>query len=302
MRAALLFATLTAAVAAGFLACSQSEDPVEPLGDQAEAGGPVGLPSGTGPAGSGLQTGLPCDVQAVIENRCIACHAGESPPRLLDYDDLLKPSRVDPTKTLAEMSLLLMKSADNTMPPPPAEPPEADEIEVFEEWVAAGMPRGEMCTDPPPDGGTDGGLVTDAGPPDANACASGATWTGGNAGSPLMYPGRACLACHQVMGGPAYRAAGTVYSMLQEPDDCNGAGPPPQLTVIVTDANGRTREMPVNAAGNFFTRQPIRAPYRARVTDGTNTRVMQGSVTSGDCNSCHTAGGANGASGRILAP
>ena len=72
--------------------------------------------------------------------------------------------------------------------------------------------------------------------------------------------------------------------------------------------------MDVNAAGNFETRQGnggpggggqgkrFSAPYRVRVTDGTNSRAMAGSLTNGDCNSCHTKDGANGAPGRILFP
>jgi cytochrome c553 len=304
MRNALLFSSVVGAIAVG-VACNSSYDSAATVDEDAGAGGGTVLPptngTNTGPAGSGLNTGLPCDVQAVLENRCIACHSGDvGPVALRDYDDLLAPSKADPTKSMAEMSLARMKA--NEMPPPPAEPPEEDEIKTFEDWVAAGTPKGEMCTDPPPDGG----VMPEGGLPDGGdagiVCTSGTTWTGGNAGSPLMRPGHACLACHQVQGGPNYRVAGTVYKTLREPDDCNGAGPPPQLRVIITDANNRTFDLPVNAAGNFFLRQQVRVPYRARVTDGTNTRTMQGSVTSGDCNSCHTTLGARGASGRIMAP
>ena len=99
------------------------------------------------------------------------------------------------------------------------------------------------------------------------------------------------------------RLAGTVYPALNESDDCNGKGPPPQLTVVVTGADGKVFDMDVNAAGNFTlgTMRP-KAPFKALVTDGTKTRAMVGTVTSGDCNSCHTAAGLNGAPGRILAP
>ena len=38
------------------------------------------------------------------------------------------------------------------------------------------------------------------------------------------------------------------------------------------------------------------------VTRGAARRAMVGTVTNGDCNSCHTAAGANAAPGRILAP
>jgi hypothetical protein len=194
------------------------------------------------------------------------------------------------------------------MSPKPAAPPEADEIKAFEDWIAAGTPREpKACTDAPPDGGagdagpyfdaSDGG---DGGPP----CTSGAFWTGGNTGSPLMRPGAACNACHQVSGGPNLRIGGTVYPTLNDVNDCNGKGPPPQLTVQITGNDGRVFRLPVNSVGNFSVENGPRPrpPFRAQVSDGTKTRVMNGTVTSGDCNSCHTAAGRNGAPGRILAP
>src|SRR5262245_50744653 len=65
---------------------------------------------GEGPAGTGLGTGLPCDVQALIENRCIACHSQANPPPLLRYSDLVAPSKSDPGKTMAQVALARMKS------------------------------------------------------------------------------------------------------------------------------------------------------------------------------------------------
>lgn len=311
MRHALLFASIAVAVGAA-VACSDSKsNVVEDVTDGGPEGGGAVLPPSsngdapTGPAGSGLLTGLPCDVQAVLENRCIACHDGKAQFALLDYDDLVAPSKTDPTKNMAQMSLERMKNAQAPMPPPPAEPPEADEIQTFEDWVKAGWPKGALCTDPPPDGGVGDGGVPEGGADGGDGgvvCTSGTMWTGGNSPSPLMNPGEACNACHQQMGGPNYRAAGTVYPTLHEPDDCNGKGPPPQLTVVITDAMNRVINVPVNAAGNFFTRTRIAVPYKAAVTDGTRTRAMVGSVTSGDCNSCHTVQGTRGAPGRVLAP
>jgi hypothetical protein len=308
MRHVVLWGSVALAIGAA-LACSSSssdsteEPPVDPL---AEGGVAALPPSGTtpqGPAGTGLLTGLPCDVQAVLEDRCLACHSGTIAVKLLTYDDLMAKSTVDPTKTLAQLALDRMKSKTSPMPPPPAEPPDADEIKTFEDWVAAGTPKGAICTDPPP-AAPDAGAAAEAGADGGTAskCTSGKTWAGGNEGSPLMHPGAACNACHQVMGGPNLRIAGTVYPTLHEPDDCNGKGPPPPLTVVVTDKTGKVTNLPVNAAGNFYTRAKIAAPYKAKVTDGTKTVAMTGSVTAGDCNSCHTNAGANGAPGRIMAP
>lgn len=250
----------------------------------------------TGAAGTGLGTGLPCEVQGIIENRCLACHGGTSPPPLLRYEDLTAKSQKDPTKTMAEMSLEEMKAKQ--MPPPPATPPEDDEILAFEQWVKAGTKKNAVsCTDAPP---VDGGTGTDGGN-DAK-CTSGKTWTDGNQGSPSMHPGAACNACHQTSGGPNLRIAGTVYPSLHEPNDCSGAAPPPLITVTVTDSRGRIAAMPVNEAGNFLTTMRLTPPFKATVTNGIQTRSMVGTVNSGDCNSCHTVQGDNKAPGRILAP
>ncbi len=302
------FAVAIVAVACSDASSSNNEDVT---GDD---GGTSVVPPGTepsssspeGPAGSGLATGLPCDVQGILENRCIACHSGEFPPPLLKYDDLKAPSKKYPGKTMAEAAVAEMKA--KSMPPTPAVAPEDDEIASFEEWVNGGTQKNaEACTTPPPPANDpgDGGVNPDAGV-DAGGvvCTSGKMWTKGNEGSRLMNPGQACNACHQQLGGPNLRIGGTVYKTLHEPNNCDGTAPPPQLRVIVTDSRNQQFVMLVNEAGNFLTQNGAkpRPPLKAMVTDGVKTRQMAGTVTSGDCNSCHTVNGANGAPGRIMAP
>jgi cytochrome c5 len=295
MRSAVLFAVLAGALAAAACGSSSDSDSVDP-----KSGG------GTGPAGTGLATGLPCDVQALLENRCIACHDGKHPgsPRLLDYADLTAPSKADPSKSMAQMALIRMRSTTSPMPPPPAAPPDQIEIETFETWVILGTPkRPTACTDPPPakDPWPPATTKNDGGAPQ---CATGKAWTQGNTGSPLMHPGGACNACHQVSGGPNLQFGGTVYPAAHEPDDCVGSAPPPTITVTITDSKGRSLDATVNASGNFYIDRAgkLFPPFKASLSDGTKTRAMNGSVTSGDCNSCHTADGLNGAPGRIMAP
>jgi mono/diheme cytochrome c family protein len=315
MRHAVVLLSLGVVLGAA-VACSTKSSSADDPG--ADAGDTTTLPPGDpntlppappGPAGTGGDTGLPCDVQAVLENRCIACHDGVQQVALLSYDNLIGPSKTDPSKTLAQLSLERMQSTTSPMPPPPAEAPNTDEVAIFQDWVNAGTPKNpNSCTDavPTPDGGTgvDGG---DAGNT-AVVCTSNTTWKQGNQKSPLMNPGMACNACHQKMGGPNLAFAGTVYTALHEPDLCNGKAPPPNLSVIVTDKNGKKIPMTVNAAGNFYITAKqagrVAAPFTAVVRDATNntTRAMVGKVTSGDCNSCHTLQGANGAPGRIQAP
>ena len=100
MRHIVLWGSVMLAVGAAF-ACNSSSSSTA---DDTEAGAPVDdteggaslPPSGapTGPAGTGLATGLPCDVQAVIENRCLACHGGQMTgvPPMLNYDDMMAKS------------------------------------------------------------------------------------------------------------------------------------------------------------------------------------------------------------------
>jgi len=249
-------------------------------------------------AGTGANTGLPCNVQQLLENRCIACHLSTTPYPLLTYENLLAPPPSDPKSTMADKSLARMKDTARPMPPAPAPAPAATEVDVFQAWVTAGKPRGAVCTDTP-----DGG-VREAGAPIPNTptvCTSKKTWKDGNEGSGSMRPGGACNTCHSQRGGPAYDVAGTVYPTLHEPNDCNGVAG--ALTVVVTDANGKVTNLTVNGAGNFHSKETrIPAPFTVKVTDGTKVRPMIGSLTAGDCNSCHTEKGANGAPGRIVAP
>ncbi|HEU4729065.1 MAG TPA: hypothetical protein VFT22_14270 [Kofleriaceae bacterium] len=236
---------------------------------------------------SSANSGLPCDVQALLSDRCQGCHgaqlAGGAPVHLMSYDDLVA---TDPTGvTIAQRCLERMKSTSAQMPPSPASAATPDEIAMFEAWISAGAPPGD-CTA----GGGFGGPAV---------CTSGNTWTGGNEESPLMHPGRACISCHAGGEGPRFRIAGTVYPTGHEPDDCFGAT---SATVEITDATGHVTTLPVNSAGNFFTQNAIAFPIQVAVVANGMRRAMAGSPPNGDCNSCHTRDGANMAPGRIALP
>lgn len=131
----------------------------------------------------------------------------------------------------------------------------------------------------------------------STVCTSMMTWTSGN--TVTMRPGESCLSCHTT-----FTIAGTVYPTAHEPDDCYGSRSTGNLTVVITDANGTTTSIPVNGVGNFFATAAVAAPYQAKVVDSTagTERDMTVSQTVGDCNSCHTALGANNAPGRIVVP
>ncbi len=271
-------------------------------GSSVSSDGPSGGTGGSGGgSGTGSDSGLPCEVDAVLAAHCRSCHAAKptagAPFPLMTYDDLLAASKIDPTQTVAERSLARMKAAASPMPPPPAAPASADEITAFEAWITQGMPKGSC------NGGTDPFDVP-------SECTSGQYWLLGELPSPNMHPGLACINCHTVNGegeAPIFLLAGTVYPTAHEPDDCVG-GPvdgTTKATIEVTDANGQLISMTANASGNFFYTAPAGAvvmPITAKVLYDGRERVMASAQSSGDCNSCHTQDGTQGAPGRILLP
>jgi hypothetical protein len=237
--------------------------------------------------------GLPCEVAAVLQNRCTSCHgatlAGGAPYELASRADLqaLAPPPYG-ASSRGQRSVDRMAAAASPMPPPPAAPASASDLATLAGWVDAGMPAGSC------------------GPPQV-LCTSHQTSTvreGSN-----MEPGAGCQGCHVGGEAQAYQFMGTVYPTLHEPDRCNGA--PPSSTALVVEildaATGATvLTLPVySPSGNFYSSRGTAAtPYRARVRNTlTNlTREMVGPQSDGNCDSCHTALGTSGAPGRIAWP
>ncbi len=100
-----------------------------------------------------------------------------------------------------------------------------------------------------------------------------------------------CISCHARGEGPRFLAAGTVYQQLDEPDDCYGVK---GVVVQLTDAKNKVYKMTSNAAGNFTLRRggPLAFPIGG----------MTAPQMTASCAACHTASGANGAPGRVVAP
>jgi hypothetical protein len=258
---------------------------------------------GNSGGGSGGDSGLPCDVDALLAAKCRSCHSnpptGGAPIPLETRDDLLAKSKIDATKTVADRVLLRMQ--DSKAPMPPAPPlATAEEIAAFKAWVDAGTPVGS-CT--PTKGPFDG-------PP---VCTSMQTWNQGNEGDPHMNPGMACITCHSKGAPPGedpppvLLIGGTVYPTGHEPDLCMGGSPDPALmaTVEITGKDGAVTSIPVLDNGNFLHEAKMGAiatPFTAKVIYNGKERAMSTPQTSGDCNSCHTQAGANGAPGRIVLP
>ena len=120
-----------------------------------------------------------------------------------------------------------------------------------------------------------------------------------------MNPGEACQSCHQSRRrGPLAGFMGTVYPSAHEAPLCVVSSVPSGVSVEILDSTGAVRRsFPIAALsdGNFYggsVGSP--SPYTARVVvNGVVRSQMLTAQTSGDCNACHTAQGAQGAPGRI---
>jgi len=119
-----------------------------------------------------------------------------------------------------------------------------------------------------------------------------------------MEPGGECIGCHSSGEGPSFTVAGTVMAALRDDTNCQGlAG----ITVRLTGADGHQVDLQTNASGNFYLRAgqgALAFPYHAEVIHNGTSIAMVSARTQAetDCNSCHTAAGANAAPGRIVAP
>ncbi len=145
----------------------------------------------------------------------------------------------------------------------------------------------------------DAGVLLDAAMP--SNCTVGAAGLGALVPIATMAPGTACVACHAMIGKPLY-VAGTVYPTYHEDDLCLGVT---GVEVEVVDDSGATHTLDVNSSGNFYEQNPLApwpSPWKVSVVRGSARRSMVAPVLNGDCNSCHTAAGANSAQGRIIGP
>jgi hypothetical protein len=281
--------------------------------------GSGGVNAGGGTTATGSSNGgtcaldvLPADVQTMLNNKCATCH-GATPlaglPSLMSYAALTAPSKTDPTKTNAALALVRIQANSMPMPPAPGAPVSASDIAAFQAFVTQGYPKPSCPTGAggaSGAGGSAGGGAGGSGLMDPllamPTCTSMTTWNNGNKGSGSMNPGVACIACHSSGEGPSFNIAGTVYPTGHEPDKCNSLVGPAGARIVIIGADGKMLTLTPNGAGNFYSSAAIKTPYQAKVTYQGRERLMQAMQTSGDCNSCHTQGGAKMAPGRITVP
>jgi hypothetical protein len=240
------------------------------------------------PVSSAVNTaGLPCDIATLIATRCMTCHSGLTGIQIASYADLLGPSHSDPSITMGEMAAMRVQDPITPMPPAPGAPLSQEEIAAFVAWVQGGMQKGSCSSLP-------------------LTCSSGRRWaqSGDDDGSGRMHPGIPCNACHASGEARRFGIAGTVYRTAHEPDDCiGGTLGATSAVVIITPATGPELTLPVGPTGNFYTYQSIAQPFHVRVRNAQDVeRAMLSSPPSGNCNSCHSWTGSNGAPGRVLSP
>src|SRR4051794_27523733 len=96
-------------------------------------GGVTGTGTGTGTGGNGTAaSGVPCDVQSLLNTRCVICHGAPPlagvPVSMMTLMDLTAPARSDPSRTVAGMAMARMQ--DNARPMPPAPSARATAAEI----------------------------------------------------------------------------------------------------------------------------------------------------------------------------
>lgn len=73
-------------------------------------------------------------------------------------------------------------------------------------------------------------------------------------------------------------------------------------SVVITDSTGVATTLSLSSVGNFYSNAVVATPFTAKVVYNGLVREMQTPQVNGDCNSCHTVTGVNGAPGRIMLP
>lgn len=124
----------------------------------------------------------------------------------------------------------------------------------------------------------------------------------GFAGVPVMQPGADCVHCHradQAASDRQWTIAGTVFGSPTacayfSPDSGTGCkGGVEGVQVLVTDDQGQTLTLTSNAAGNFYTDEPLGPLTSLMIQKGKRRMIMNIDAAGGlpspvSCNYCHT--------------
>lgn len=124
---------------------------IAPTGGGGDGGaGAAGAAGGAGGGGGAAPSGLPCDVDAVLQASCRGCHQASpkfgAPMPLVTHADLHAPLPSAPSKKVFEQITSRIHDDADPMPPPPNERLTDAEAATLDAWIAAGAPSSdEKC-------------------------------------------------------------------------------------------------------------------------------------------------------------
>jgi uncharacterized membrane protein len=306
--------------------------PTTGTGGRTGAGGATGGGAGGagGTTGGTAATGIPCDVQALLQTRCQGCHtnppANGAPMPLLSYANLTTASFADPTMTFAQRAVTRMNNNTSPMPPAPNARATATEIAAMNSWVAAAYPRGTCGTTTTGTGGAPGTTTGTGGAPGGTTGAGGAT--GGtavglpcdvqavfqnhcttchaatpNSGAPMPLVTRTNLLAPSFANAAQTFAQRAVMRMNGTPSQMPPApGTPPTATEIAAVNAWVTAGYPAGTCGTTATPPPP-DPFAVASKCTSNTFWTQGNTGSPlmnpglSCLTCHTGGGEDSGGG-----
>ncbi len=141
---------LVFAVVLGLIGCQETG--AEPAGprEPGELGGEIG-------AG----TPLPCEIDAILRDKCQTCHAAQprygAPMPLVDRDDLVAMAVSDPSVTVGDRVRVRIHDVEAPMPPSNRPQLAPEEIDAIERWLDTGAEPGDGTACAPSDRPVDPG-------------------------------------------------------------------------------------------------------------------------------------------------
>lgn len=144
-------------------------------------------------------------------------------------------------------------------------------------------------------GAGDAGLATDAATTAGAGVFAGAPAYVQTTGPNAHNAGKACFNCHNNGSGPNMTFGGTLYS------DANGTTAVASAEVRLVDGAGATHVVYTASNGDFYLLgSPLSGTWHTGARNAATTANMVASISSGNCNGCHTGGG--GTPGRVHLP
>lgn len=128
-------------------------------GQVSAVGGSPSLSGGQVGAGgsNSSDSGLPCDIQAIIATNCATCHGATptfgAPMSLVRASDF-RAKAPSTNATVGQQILTRIDDDQRPMPPPPNERLTSDDRSALERWIDAGAPAGSCNSSTPGAGGS----------------------------------------------------------------------------------------------------------------------------------------------------